>query len=100
MLKSYSQVQVQKTHSLLKVVGDFSNLLILYELITFGEKSFNELKRMTNINPVTLSKKLQSLKDAGYVAAHHEGKENRYYATTISRELVPIIKEIERCITK
>ena len=40
----YSQEQIVKTKSIAKIIGDSSNVLILYELMNFGEKSFNELK--------------------------------------------------------
>ena len=100
MLKNYRQDQIEKTHALLRVIGDVNNLLILYELINFGEKSFNELKRMTSINAVTLTKKLNSLKIDGYIHSHHRGKENHYYPTTQARQLVPLIKEIEKAIVK
>ena len=42
----YSQEQIVKTKSIAKIIGDSSNVLILYELMNFGEKSFNELKRI------------------------------------------------------
>lgn len=98
MLKAYSQAQIEKTHALVQVIGDVNNLLVLYELITFGEKSFNELKRMTGVNAVTLTKKLNALKQQGYIDCHQQGKENHYYPTTQARQLVPLIKEIERTV--
>lgn len=94
----YSQDQLKLTRSLSKIIGDTNNILILYELINFGEKSFNELKRMTEINPVTLSKKLNNLKELGYVDSIKVGKENHYYAAVGSDKLKPIIKEIEKIV--
>lgn len=94
----YSQDQLNLTKNLSKIIGDTNNILILYELINFGEKSFNELKRMTEINPVTLSKKLHNLKELGYVDSNKVGKENHYYATAESDSLKPIIKEIENLV--
>ena len=81
MRATYSQEQITRTKSIAKIVGDSSNVLILYELMNFGEKSFNELKRMTGINAVTLSKKLTLLKLDGLVASHEVGIENHYSST-------------------
>jgi DNA-binding HxlR family transcriptional regulator len=96
----YSQEQINKTKSITKIIGDSSNILILYELMNFGEKSFNELKRMTEINAVTLSKKLNLLKLEGLVDCRECGKENRYFITKNSEEFRPLIKEIEKIITE
>ena len=91
----YSQAQIVKTKSIAKIIGDASNVLILYELMNFGEKSFNELKRMTDINAVTLSKKLTVLKSEGLVDCRQCGIENRYFVTEKSEEFRTLIKEIE-----
>ena len=96
----YSQEQIIRTKSITKIIGDYSNLLILYELMNFGEKSFNELKRMTEINSVTLSKKLSVLKAEGLVGSHESGIENHYFLTERSEEFRPLIKEIERLVIK
>lgn len=98
MRTAYSQEQIIRTKSIAKIVGDSSNVLILYELMNFGEKSFNELKRMTDINAVTLSKKLTALKSEGLVDSHELGKENRYFITDKSEEFRPLIREIESLV--
>lgn len=95
MRATYSQEQISHTTHITKIIGDSSNLLIFFELINFGEKSFNELKRMTAINPVTLSKKLNTLKAEGYVASKPQGIENHYFVTKKADSLVPLIKDIE-----
>ena len=95
MRLTYSQAQINQTNNITKIIGDSSNLLILFELMNFGEKSFNELKRMTEINPVTLSKKLNCLKEKGYVDSKSHGIENRYFVTSKADRLKPIIKDIE-----
>lgn len=100
MRTMYSQEQILRTKTISRIVGDASNILILYELMNFGEKSFNELKRMTDINAVTLSKKLNTLKSEGYVDSHECGKENRYFITAMSEELRPLIKDIEHLVIK
>jgi len=94
----YSQEQIAQATHITKIIGDSSNLLILFELINFGENSFNGLKRMTAINPVTLSKKLNSLKTEGYVASKSHGIENHYFVTKKADSLVPIIKDIENLV--
>lgn len=66
--------------------------------MNFGEKSFNELKRMTDINQVTLSKKLSFLKSEGLVDSREYGIENHYFVTDKSEELRPLIKHIERLV--
>jgi DNA-binding HxlR family transcriptional regulator len=94
----YSQEQIVRTKNIAKIIGDMSNVLILYELMNFGEKSFNELKRMTDINAVTLSKKLTLLKAEGLVASRECGIENHYFVTDRSEEYRPLIRDIERII--
>ncbi len=98
MRTAYSQAQIIKTKSIAKVIGDASNVLILYELMNFGEKSFNELKRMTDINAVTLSKKLTILKAEGLVDSRKCGIENRYFVTEKSEEFRPLIRDIESLV--
>ena len=88
----YSQEQLLKTKHIANIVGDVSNVLILYELMNFGEKSFNQLKRMTDINAVTLSKKLNLLKSEGLVDCRECGKENRYSITKKSEKFRPLIE--------
>ena len=87
-----------RTKAIARTVGDASNVLILYELMNFGEKSFNELKRMTDINAVTLSKKLTSLKSEGLVDSQKTGIENRYFSTDKAEKFRPLIKAIENLI--
>ncbi len=96
----YSQEQFAKTKSIAKIIGDSSNILILYELMNFGDKSFNELKRMTDINAVTLSKKLSLLKAEGLVDFRECGIENHYFVTEKSEEFRPMIRNIEKLVIK
>lgn len=100
MRTTYSQDQILRTKSIAKIIGDVNNILILYELMNFGEKSFNELKRMTEINSVTLSKKLSILKSEGLVNCRGCGIENRYFITNKSNYFKPLIKDIEKLIIK
>jgi DNA-binding HxlR family transcriptional regulator len=94
----YSQEQIVKTKSIAKIIGDTSNVLILYELMNFGEKSFNALKRMTDINAVTLSKKLTLLKAEGLVDCRECGIENHYFVTEKADDFRPLIKNIESLV--
>jgi predicted transcriptional regulator len=55
---------------------------------------------MTDINAVTLSKKLNLLKAEGLVDCRECGKENRYFITKKSEEIRPLIKDIEKIVTK
>ena len=94
MRKTYTEEQYQHIARITHIVGDQYNLLILIELLSLGEKSFNELRRMTNINQVTLSRKLSKLKEQGLVSLRAVGKEHHYSATPKARSFVPITNEI------
>lgn len=98
MRTTYSQAQFLQAIHITKLIGDSSNLLILFELMNFGEKSFNELKRMTGINSVTLSKKLSLLKIEGIIDSHASGIENHYLVTYKAEALRPLMNEIEKLI--
>lgn len=100
MRTTYSQEQLLKTKAIARIIGDTSNILILYELMNFGEKSFNELKRMTGINAVTLSKKLTLLKSEGLVSSRVCGIENHYFVTEKTEDFRPLIKDIESLVIK
>ena len=86
MRKRYSQDDIKKITEIAKVIGDYHTLMILIELIECGEKSFNELKRMTQINQVTLSRKLNDLKQKGLVESDKIGIENHYRITDKAEE--------------
>lgn len=94
----YGKEQIVEIKLIVKVVGGTGNLLILFELFKFGEKSFNELKRMTDLSPVTLSKKLTFLKSVGLVKSRRYGIENRYFVTEKSEGFKTLIKGVEDLI--
>jgi DNA-binding HxlR family transcriptional regulator len=98
MKSTHSPSQIGHTKHIAKIIGDSSNILILYELMHFGPKSFNELKRMTEINAVTLSKKLQALKAEGIVDSKICGNENHYSTTDKAEAFRPLVADIERII--
>ena len=95
MRNYYSQQQLARTRYITHLIGDEWALLVLYELTHFGEKSFNELKRMTGANQVTLSKKLLALRKEGLVDSRPVGKENHYFVTDKAQYLSPIMRDIE-----
>lgn len=94
----YTHDQISQTKYITKLLGDEHNLLILFELMKFGEKSFNELKRMTDINAVSLSKKLHLLRCEGIVDMHECGNENHYFLTQKAERIRPLIADIENLI--
>lgn len=94
----YSQPKIDKIIKTTAIIGDQYNLLIFFELNNFGEKSFNELKRMTSINAVTLTRKLRSLEENGLIAKRSSGKEILYSLTTKAHELKPIIDDISKVV--
>lgn len=98
MRTAYTQDQILRTKSIAKIIGDSSNVLILYELMNFGAKSFNELKRMTDINAVTLSKKLAALRAQELVDYREFGNEKHYFVTDKAQDYKPLIKDIENLV--
>ena len=98
MQATYNQQQIERTRYIAKIIGDANTILILYELMNFGEKSFNELKRMTGINAVTLSKKLHMLKAERLVDCTEHGQERHYFVTETTVTLRPLIKDIEKIV--
>jgi DNA-binding transcriptional ArsR family regulator len=53
---------------------------------------------MTDINAVTLSRKLTLLKAEGLVDSRKCGIENRYFVTDKSEEFRPLIRDIESLV--
>ncbi len=96
MRRTYSQAKIDKIIQTTSIVGDQYNLLIFFELTRFGEKSFNELKRMTLINAVTLTKKLRRLEYHGLVTKRNAGKEIMYSLTAKAIKFAPIIDDIAK----
>lgn len=94
MRRTYSQAKVNKIVNTIAIIGDQYNLLIFFELTKFGEKSFNELKRMTRINAVTLTRKLKALEENELVTKRNSGKEVLYSLTRKANKLKPIIEDI------
>ena len=98
MRRLYSQPKIDKIIKTTAIIGDQYNLLIFFELNNFGEKSFNELKRMTSINAVTLTRKLRALEENGLVTKRNSGKEVLYSLTAKAHELKPIIDDISKVV--
>lgn len=98
MRTTLSQDQISRTFQLIHMFGDAHKLIILFELVEFGSKSFNELKRMTGTNQVTLTKKLQELKADGYVTSSPQGKEVHYQVTAAFDPYKPVITAMHQII--
>jgi DNA-binding HxlR family transcriptional regulator len=98
MRNVYTPQQINQTKHIVTIIGDAHHVLVLYELMNFGEKSFNELKRMTDINAVTLSKKLSRLKELDLVTCRKVGIEKRYSLTPKAYQFEPLIKDIEQLV--
>lgn len=98
MRKTFSQDKITKIIKTTAIIGDQYNLLIFFELTKFGEKSFNELKRMTQIKAVTLTRKLRALEANELVCKRSAGKEILYSLTPNAQKLKPIIEDISRVV--
>jgi DNA-binding HxlR family transcriptional regulator len=96
MKKSFTAQEYERIIATTQIIGDQPTILILIELIEFGEKSFNELKRMTTINQVTLSRKLSHLRELGLVSVERVGNETHYAATKKALSYGNLTKEIQR----
>jgi DNA-binding HxlR family transcriptional regulator len=100
MRRSYSQAKINRIVNTTSIVGDQYNLLIFFELTKFGEKSFNELKRMTQINAVTLTRKLRFLEKEKLIQKRYSGKEVIYSLTPKAGKLKAVIEGISSLIEK
>jgi DNA-binding HxlR family transcriptional regulator len=80
------------------VLGDNTNLKILFELDRYGEKTFTELKNNLSINPATLSKKLKILTQVGLISPDKSHDKLRvFYALSENQKGVKkILESIER----
>lgn len=98
MKATYTPAQFNRATELTKVLGDSYSLRILYELTFFGEKSFNDLKRMADINAVTLTRKLTHLKELGYVTSEPVRFEIHYSITEKAEPLRPVLDEVQKLV--
>jgi len=80
------------------VIGDSTNLKILFELERYGEKNFSELRDQLDINPATLSKKLRILTELGLISPDRTHDHLRVYYTIANhrRSSKRILDAIER----
>lgn len=80
------------------IVGDATNLKILYELERYGEKTFSELRDGLHINPATLSKKLRLLTQFGLVSSDktHDHLRVYYSIANHQKSLRRVLDAIER----
>ena len=80
------------------VIGDNTNLKILFELDRYGERTFTQLKENLRINPATLSKKLKILVQFGLVASDktHDHLRVFYSLNNHQRSVKKVLDSIER----
>ena len=90
--------EVLKLYRTFYILGDNTNLKILFELDRYGEKTFTELKNNLSINPATLSKKLKILTQVGLIAPDksHDFLRVYYSLHNNQRSLKKILDSIER----
>ncbi len=69
MKNHYSTKELIALHRGFIVLGDSACMKILFELERFGEKNFTQLREELDINPATLSKKLQLLTEVGLISS-------------------------------
>jgi DNA-binding HxlR family transcriptional regulator len=95
MKQHYSPSSFQNLMSLTELIGDKHAVRILYELLLFGPKQFNELKRMIDCNAVTLTKKLRHLETQGLIHGEHIGYAVQYRTTDKATPFRPLMNELE-----
>jgi DNA-binding HxlR family transcriptional regulator len=80
------------------VIGDSTNLKILQELSSHGERTFSQLRDNLRINPSTLTKKLRLMMQFELVASDktHDHLRVFYSLHKHQRELKKILESIER----
>jgi DNA-binding HxlR family transcriptional regulator len=84
------------THSL-KLLADFWTLRIIESLL-HGEQRYCELQRAVgNVNPTTLTKKLNELEAAGLLARSEDsgGHSVSYTLTTLGKDSLPVLEAIK-----
>lgn len=80
------------------VLGDSTNLKILFELDRYGEKTFSQLRDDLQINPATLSKKLKLLTAVGLVASDktHDHLRVFYSLHNHQKQIKKVLDSLER----
>lgn len=90
--------EILKLYRTFYVIGDSTNLKILFELERYGEKTFTELKNNLSINPATLSKKLKILTQFGLITPDksHDYLRVYYSLHNNQKSLKKVLDSIER----
>ena len=84
------------------VVGDRHVLRILYQLDSFGEQTFSQLRDELRMNPRTLSQRLKMLQSSGFVAADRSHDKLRVYYSLHNhqRSIKRVLDAYERLSTE
>ena len=83
--------------SAFKLFGDMPTLAILY-FLSDQHKRFNELERLTHMNPVTLTSRLKRLVEQGIVVRTTKDQDAQsvtYTLSNLGRQGLPILQQIE-----
>jgi len=89
--------------STMKLIGDFWTLRILDALKTDEVRFCDLQRRLDNVNPVTLSKRLKTLEDAQLISRSKETVDKisvSYGLTNLGQETIPIINALDRFAQK
>lgn len=78
----------------LDVLGDKWTLLILRDMLLFGQQYFGEFARYEGIATNILTDRLQRLEGAGMITREPEGARVRYAPTNKGAALAPVLTEL------
>lgn len=84
------------------VIGDRHVLKILYQLDTFGEQTFSQLRDSLHINPRTLSSRLKILRSSSFIKSDrsHDNLRVFYSLDNNQRSVKKILDAYERLATE
>ena len=101
--KKYSMDELLKVSKVAKIIGSKWTIQILNSLLS-GTKRFGEIqKSLNNINPKTLSKRLQALEKEGYInrKAYPEVPPRVEYSLTKKGKIFKtVLKAVNSCEEK
>lgn len=83
----------------LDLLGKRYALSVLWALQQESPRRFNDIKRLLEVNPVTLSQRLSEFTEAGILSRHAFAETPprvEYALTEKGRELLPLIEGLER----
>jgi DNA-binding HxlR family transcriptional regulator len=83
----------------MKLLGDYWVLRIIDSLSNCQERFCGLQRKLDNVNPVTLTKRLKTLEEAGLVTRSEETIDKIsvcYALTDLGRETLPVIRALDR----